>query len=225
MYVQEYMTHDPITIGPDLDAADALRTMVRTNVRRLPVLTGHELVGLVTRDTLYAKLPNDINPLRTSLPPDWHAGLTVREFMATELITAQPLDPLEEAAELMREHKIGGLPVIQRERLVGLITESDIFRAFTQLMGAGRKGVRISLRTPADPAQILKVLKSGSVFGVTVNNLAMCRRENQEEVVLTLRVEGRELDRYIRGLWNAGYRVTGVLHSKPAPQTETTDAA
>jgi len=216
MFVQTYMTPDPVTVAPESDVVEALRTMERRGIRRLPVIEGGRLVGMVSRGELYRALPRDINPTKRDLPDNLRAGTPVSEIMSRDVVTAAPSEPLEEAAERMRRHGVGGMPVVQRGRVVGMITESDIFRAFMQVMGAGLGGIRVTFDMPPGPPAVQKVLQCANIYGIRVNSLAMCRSGAEDRMTFTLRIEGPDVERFIRALWQAGYRVMGVRRGQEA---------
>lgn len=126
MLVRERMSSPVVTIPKDTDYMRALELMQQKRLRRLPVVDrDHRLVGIVAeRDLLLAA---------TRYP---RAGVDVAEFMATKLVTVSPGMDLTAAARLMLEHRVGGLPVLDNGTLVGIVTESDIFRRFVELQGA-----------------------------------------------------------------------------------------
>jgi CBS domain-containing protein len=126
MFVRDRMSTPPITVRPDTSFQQALALMYEHGIRRLPVVDDRgALIGIVAqRDLLIAALR-----YLTS-------RVDVTEVMATKLITVTPGMTLAEVAQRMLRHKVGGLPVVEDGKLVGVITESDIFRAFVELHGA-----------------------------------------------------------------------------------------
>ena len=149
MLVGERMSKNPVVISRDTGVDDALRLMRDKNVRRLPVVDKNgKLVGIVSDKDLYLASPSpatslDIFELRYLL-----SRLTVEKIMSTPVITVTPKTPLEEAARIMADKKIGGLPVIDGDNMVGIITESDLFKIFVELLGARKRGVRVTLIVP-----------------------------------------------------------------------------
>lgn len=126
--VRDWMTPEPVTVAPDAPIAEAWRLMEENEVRRLPVVNKQrELVGIVTRSDLLQHVPffPDEDDLEDELP---YINLTVEEVMSFDPISIESTDTIQEAAELMLETKVSGLPVAAGNRLVGIITESDIFR-------------------------------------------------------------------------------------------------
>ena len=126
MLVREWMTAPAIAISPKMEAAAAVERMTELKFRRLPVELEGKLVGIVTRGDLEAKLGWDRMVWR-------RLGRRVEDAMTPNPFTVAPEDRLEKAAELMLQHRIGGIPVVEKGKLVGIVTESDVFRAFVQL--------------------------------------------------------------------------------------------
>ena len=139
MDVAEAMTKHPITVAPEQSIADAELMMRRGRFRHLPVVAGGQLVGVVTERDFHASMHDE---------DDVHRNRPVRTVMTRDVITVTPSDPVEQAARLMLENKVGCLPVMDGDALVGIITESDIFRAFVQVLGVLEPGTRVQIRAP-----------------------------------------------------------------------------
>lgn len=149
MLVGNRMTKNPITVKPDLPIAEALEWMRREKVRRFPVLDKKDkLVGIVTYDDLLYAAPSSVTSLSMWEVTYLLSQVTVEETMTKDVITVTEECPLEEAARLMSDNKIGGLPVMQDGILVGIITESDLFNAFLELFGGHEKGIRLTVLAP-----------------------------------------------------------------------------
>lgn len=212
MYVQMWMSSDVITASPQQDVAEALAVMKRRRVRRLPVVEKGALVGIVTLHHLYRVLPRDVNPTREDSAPTGPTGIPIGEIMERDVVTTTPFEPLEDVAEIMRKRKIGGVPILQHGKLVGIITESNIFEAFAQALGAGRGGVRITFDLETDPKALGKIARMMTTFAIELISLAMYCVPSKKREVFTMRVQGRDVERFIKGLWQKGYRVVGVKH-------------
>ena len=146
MLVKERMTRNPIFVRPDTPVTEAQAVMKREKIHHLPVLDKEErLVGIVTeKDLLYAS-PSVATTLSVYEMTSLLAKLKVEKVMSREVISIAEEVPLEEAARIMADNNIGGLPIVRGKTLVGIITESDLFRIFIELFGAREKGVRVSL--------------------------------------------------------------------------------
>jgi len=127
MLVREWMTSPAVVVSPDMEAAAALDRMTELRHHRLPVEQEGRLVGIVARGDLEAKLGWDRMAWR-------RLDRRVEDAMTRNPYTVSPDDPLDKAVELMLHHKIGGIPVVEHERVVGIITETDVFRAFVKVM-------------------------------------------------------------------------------------------
>jgi CBS domain-containing protein len=130
--VQDWMTPNPITVVPKTTLPDAHKLMTASNIRRLPVVDRGQLVGIVTLGDVREAQPSDATTLSIYELNYLLSKLTVDKIMTREPLTVSPQATIRDAARLMLEHKIGGLPVMEGERLVGIITESDIFRILAQ---------------------------------------------------------------------------------------------
>jgi len=149
MLVKNRMTKNPITVKPDLPIAEALEWMRREKVRHFPVVNKKgKLVGVVARDDLLYASPSPVTSLSMWEVTYLMSQVTVKEAMTDDVITTGEDTPLEEAARIMYDEKIGCLPVMRDGTVVGIITESDLFAAFLELFGGHEKGVRLTVLAP-----------------------------------------------------------------------------
>jgi acetoin utilization protein AcuB len=175
------MTHNPITVTPDTPVPAALRLMREKKVRRLPVLDSHgKLVGIVSdKDLLYAS-PSPATTLAVWEIPDLLAKIKVERVMAREVITVSEETPLEEAARIMADRRIGGLPIMRDQTLVGIITETDLFKVLLQLLGGRRSGVRVTVSIPDAKGTLAKITTAifgagGDIVGLGFNEVTGTR--------------------------------------------------
>lgn len=179
MFVRDWMSTPVIAVGPGTTILGALRVMEMNDVRRLPVLAGVGLAGIVTREDLHALLGHGEGLAQEAEQP-------IEKVMRSPVMTATPDDTLERAAEIMLENGISGLPVLEDGRLVGMITESGIFRAFMQLLGLRESGARVVLTVP--PGTDLAEEIRRRAWGLAIRSLAATPRESGGwEVVMRLR--------------------------------------
>jgi len=171
MLVRERMSQEPITITPDVPVTDALSLMRERKIRRLPVLDSHsKLVGIVSdQDLLYAS-PSPVSSLSVWEMHYLLGKLKVEEVMTRKVITVTEDTPLEEAARIMADNKIGGLPVMRDDKLVGIVTETDLFKTFLELLGARQSGVRVTALVPGAKGTLAKI--TNAIFGAGGNILA-----------------------------------------------------
>jgi acetoin utilization protein AcuB len=127
LLVQDIMTRDPLTVTPETSLIDAYEVMTDNEIRRLPILTADELVGIVTLSDILGTIPSLLADadVETKL---LLSARKVRSVMSWSPVTVDPEDTIQDAAERMLDEQVSGLPVISGGNLVGIITESDIFR-------------------------------------------------------------------------------------------------
>ena len=137
MLIKDRMTRPPITAPPEMPMQEALKLMRERGIRRLPVVDKEgKLLGIVSdRDLLHAS-PSDATSLSVWELNYLLSKVTLKELMTTPVITVTPETPVQEAARIMAEKKIGGLPVVQAGKVVGIITETDLFRVLLELLPA-----------------------------------------------------------------------------------------
>ncbi len=162
MLVGQIMTREVATITPDKQVGQALKLMQKLNIRHLPVVQHHRMVGWITsRD------------LREVLLASMLEKITVGDIMVQAPITVTPDTSVEEAARLVVEHKIGGMPVVEGDRLVGVITMLDLISAFTAMLGLLRSSSRLDLRLEEAPATLEAATRLIQKAGAKIINVAM----------------------------------------------------
>ncbi len=132
MKVRELMTGAPITVSPETPVFDARQTMIKERIRHLLVTEAGKLVGIVTDRDIRLNLPSQATSLSMWEVNYLLAKLTVSKVMTTSVIIIGPDQEATDAARLMLEHKIGALPVLDGSRLIGILTETDVLRAFAR---------------------------------------------------------------------------------------------
>ena len=149
MLVGRWMTPNPKIISPNVSVAEATERMQRERVRRYPVVEDDgKLVGIVSLDDLLRASPSVVTSLNVWEISYLLGKVQVHDVMTRAVCTVSEDTPLEEAAKLMLTNRIGGLPVLRDEKVVGIITESDIFRIFTELLGSMKPGIRLTILAP-----------------------------------------------------------------------------
>jgi acetoin utilization protein AcuB len=165
MLVRECMTPNPVTVKPDTTVHRALRLMREKEVGRFPVVDDHgKLVGIVSHDDLLSSSPSPATTLAVWEIPELLAKIKVETVMSREVIMVSEDTPLEEAARIMADHKIGGLPVMQGTSLIGVITETDLFKVLMELLGGRRIGVRVTVSASGAKGTLAKI--TSAVFSV-----------------------------------------------------------
>ncbi|MBM4284943.1 MAG: CBS domain-containing protein [Deltaproteobacteria bacterium] len=159
MLVKDWMTADPVTISDDTSMMKAIHLMKQHRFRRLPVLHNGELVGIITDRDLKEASPSKATTLDVHELYYLLAELHVKDIMTRNPLTVRPEDTVEHVAQLMLEHTISGLPVVDEQgKLLGIITQSDVFRAFMHITGIQQGGVQFALRLKDQPGLIKEVV-------------------------------------------------------------------
>jgi acetoin utilization protein AcuB len=159
MLIKDWMTREPITINDDTSMIKAIHIMKQQRFRRLPVLHQGRLVGVITDRDLKEASPSKATTLDVHELYYLLGELQVKEIMTRNPITLSMDDTVEHAAQAMLEHTISGMPVLDAHgELVGIITQSDIFRAFMHITGVRQGGVQFALRLEDKPGLIKEVV-------------------------------------------------------------------
>ena len=132
-FVKDWMTTNPINISPTTHLHEAYDLMKEYNIRRLPVLDDGKLVGIVSYGDVREASPSDATSLSKFETDYLAAKLTVEDIMTKDPKTLAMGSSLHDAVKLMLDNKIGGLPVMEGDKLMGMLTESDVFRAVIEV--------------------------------------------------------------------------------------------
>ncbi len=212
MYVRNRMTKNPYTIAYDAPITDAVALLREKGLKRLPVVDGEKVVGILTQSDIHKVSPTKATSLSIFEINYLLSKLTVKDAMAKKAITVEVDSLLEEAAVIMRENRIGTLPVVDGGKLVGIITESDIFDAFIDLLGFKDSGSRITIEAkdvPGAMADIAEIFKS---LQVNITHIAVFNGQGFRDVVI--RSEALDTAGLEKKLSEQGYKVKHVLKSK-----------
>jgi acetoin utilization protein AcuB len=196
--VREQMTAAPVIIAPDSTVPDALGLMRSKKVRRLPVLDAKgKLVGIVSdKDLLYAS-PSPSTSLSVWEINYLLSKLKVEKIMTKKVVTISEDTPIEEAARIMADNKIGGLPVMKGDKMVGIITETDIFRSLLELLGGRRKGVRLSAAVSGAKGTYAKFAGAIAAAGGDIVGLGNHESTTPGRWIITVKVQDLAKDKLV----------------------------
>jgi acetoin utilization protein AcuB len=191
MLVKDRMSRHPITITPDISLYEALRIVREEKVRRLPVVDKKgKLVGIISeKDLLYAS-PSPATSLSSYELNYLIAKIKVQDLMASNVITIEEDCPLEEAARIMVDNQIGSLPVMRGDVLVGMITESDLFKVFLELLGARVWGLRVTIETLDEPGFLARLTQQVASKGGNIVSLGTFWGDDLASREITFKVQG-----------------------------------
>ena len=216
MFVEMWMNHDPITVEPNATISFAAMEMSRRKVRHLLVtesLVGAKrLVGIVSKYDLPGAFPANLNPFSIEVFEET-VPRAVSAIMARNIRSTTPDTPIEEAARLLRAHKIGALPVLRGSRLLGIITESDIFDAFIAMTGAHGGGMRITLEMSGEESLLPAMTELGRRYGVRLVSFFSYGQNKSENshALCTFRVSGGKPADFVEHIWKSGCRVLSAI--------------
>ncbi|HEY3249029.1 MAG TPA: CBS and ACT domain-containing protein [bacterium] len=212
MLIKDRMVSPVLTVDPKTSVHDALAMMRARRIRRLPVLQRGRLVGIVTWTDVMRASPSHATSLAAWEIPKLLMQEQVADIMTRELITLAPTATIEHAAVLMRRHKIGGLPVTENAKLVGIITESDVFDAFIDLMGLRRGGARLTIDLPDRVGALDDVVHTMHECNVLIRSLAAYPVDGTTQMVV--RVDTPYPLHVVQTLIERGIN---VIHLAPLP--------
>jgi len=194
MLVNERMSRPVITIHPAMPIQEALKLMREERVQRFPVVDQRgRLVGVVSESDLLHASPSDVTSLSIWEVNYLVSKITVENVMTRNVITITENTPLEEAARIMADDKIGGLPVVRDGEVVGIITETDLFKIFLEMLGAREPGVRIAVLVCNVPGELTKLTKAIFEAGGNIVALGTFLGESSENREVTIKVTGVDL--------------------------------
>lgn len=210
--VKTRMTPNPITATPDMGVLDALKHMQRHKVRRLPVLDKGKLVGIVVESQLLKVAPSPATTLSAFEVNYLLAKMTLKDVMTRNPVTVTPDTLIEEAAVLMRENVVSGLPVLDGDKLVGIITETNLFDAFIDSMGLRQNGTRIAIETEDKAGILADITAIIRDHQISIISLSTFHQEDEDKRSIVLRLDTTEVDAVLRTLEETGYKIIHVAH-------------
>lgn len=208
-----WMQQDVVVIEPRQSATEAAALMARKQIRRLPVVEkrpeGSTLTGIISATDILHAFPPDVNPFAVITPEAGRDPVTVGEIMSRYLVTTTPETPIEVAAALMRGRKIGALPVLRDQRLAGLITQSDIFRAFVGFFESPDAGVRVTFDISSGEDVFGFIAGTARKRKVRVVNLISSQQDNRP--VCVVRLTGGAIEEFLDDLWISNHTILNVI--------------
>lgn len=197
MKISDLMIPDPITITANASITDALELMKLNSIRHLPVVSrGNVLSGFVT-----------LADLKQGLIPSMVGDVSLSDLMISDPIVVGPEEDIEIAAQLIYKHKIGGMPVVEGKKLVGIITESDILRTFIDMMGILTSSSRIDVVMKNEPGALKEALQIINDGGGDIINVGITSHQTGNRIYY-FRLAACETDSIKKSLEANGFTVT-----------------
>jgi acetoin utilization protein AcuB len=209
MRIRDVMTKNPITVDSETLVLDAQRMMKENNIRRLPVVDKGNLVGIVTQHDLLQASPSPATSLSIHELNYLLAKMKVKEVMKKNPFTLTPDTPFEEALRIGQDKKIGSFPVMEKGKLVGIITESDTVRFLTRALGLREEGSRVTIEGLGgkfgDLEKIIAIANQRQTIILSMISLA---RPEKKDWMIVLRLKTTDPDPIVRDFKKAGFNVT-----------------
>ena len=193
MFVSDWMTRKVVAVEPTDSIGHAYRLVTSEGFRHLPVVKDEQLKGILSDLDIQAWLPSKAKAMAEDEINDLLDSVSVKDAMTQSVITATPQTPVEKAAFDMHEHDIGCLPVVEGGRLVGILTEQDIFRAFAEATGVRQGGQRLSVAIEDNPSALKAVTDIVRKYGFELHCLFTSTegvKKGQKRVVIRTRGQG-----------------------------------
>lgn len=198
MIIERRMTRNPVTATPDMSIAEASNLMKQEKVHRLPVLDkDKKLVGIITeKDILYAT-PSPASSLSIHEMAYLLSKLTVKKLMSKNVVTITKDTTVEEAARLMVDQDLSSLPVMEGDRLLGIVTKSDMFKILLELFGARHFGVRVSFIVEDKPGTIARISQALSEQDIDIITFGTFMGTDPSNAICTIKVQGAPISKVV----------------------------
>ncbi len=212
-FTWEMMQRNPVTITPDTSFFEARDLIHEKGIRHLPVVDKqNHLVGIVTKGDLRQAAPSEANLLSVQELHYLLGKLKVSAFMTPkeELITITPDTIIEEAVQLMHDHKIGCLPVVEQGKLYGIITETDVLAHFVDIFGLKQKGIRLTISLEDKPGAMLGILEVFKKHNVNIISIVTPSFLVGGNRITAIRAKIEGYEEIVKDLQKAGHEVLSV---------------
>jgi len=194
MFVGERMSRPVISVSPDAPINDVLIMFKKEKIRRAPVMKDGKLVGIVSEGNLLNASASSATTLSVWEMNYLLSKVTIKRVMSKKVITVDADTPIEEAARIMADNKIGGMPVVSNGRVTGMITETDLFKVFLELMGARQKAIRVTATVDDKRGELARVTKAIATHGGNFISFGVFSGQEANTKVVTFKVEGMKVE-------------------------------
>ncbi|HET9587759.1 MAG TPA: CBS and ACT domain-containing protein [Anaerolineales bacterium] len=213
MFVGERMSRPVISVSPEMPINEALAMFKRERIRRAPVMKDGKLIGIVSERDLLNASPSSVTTLSIWEMNYLISKVTVKQVMSKKVITVDRDTPIEEAARILADNKIGGLPVLDSGKVVGIITETDLFKVLLELMGARQKATRVTAQIEEKPGVLAKLTKAIAENGGNFLAFGMFAGPDANSRTVTFKVEGINKEEIKRVLGNSVIKFWDIRQS------------
>jgi acetoin utilization protein AcuB len=213
MFVKNKMTANPFTISPDQTISEASEIMTQNGIKRLPVMKNGKLVGVVSKEDIAQASPSKATTFSVGEINYLLAKTKISQIMTKNPITITSHALLEEAATLLRDNGISFLPVVDNDKLVGIITESDIFDSFIELLGFREPGTRLTVEADDAPGIMSNLTKIMGNYGANINHVAVYRGSHGKSAVV-IGINSLNTTEIEKSIEEQGFKILYKLQNK-----------
>lgn len=212
MQVKDRMTPNPVTVTDDSSFENALHLMKEKKIRRLPIVTKDgRLVGIVVQKDLFSASPSQATSLSVFEVHYLLSKLKMKDVMTKRVVTVGDDCPLEEAARIMVDYKIGCLPIVKEDKLVGIITETDIFKTFVEILGGRAKGLRLTLDVTEGKGALADIAAEIARHDGNIVSVATFSGRDASDRIVTVKVVGAAREPLLKSLETARVKVLNAV--------------
>ena len=209
MRIKDIMTKDLITVEPKTSLRDAHRIMRQQKIRKLPVVKGEKLVGIVTYDMVLEASPSPATSLSIQELHYLLAEMKIEEIMDRDPVTLAPDTPFEKALALSQNDRIRGFPVVEKGKLVGIVTHGDIILLLTKTLGLQEEGVRITIEGLGGRLGELKdIISIFDRHQAAVMSIMTLPKKDKKDWLVAIRLNAKDGSAIVDDLRKAGLQVT-----------------
>ena len=213
MFVKDRMTPDPYTIQVSASINTLIGLMRDKKLRKVPVLDGEKLVGIVTDRDIERVSPSKATSLSVYEINYLLSKITVADAMVAEIVTCSPNDYIEDAALVMREHRINSLLVTENDKLIGIVTDSDLFDALIDMMGGRTKGNKFVMRVPNQPGVMTKIGAITAAEGTNITHFTMTQ-SGEDAMLYVITDPGDDVEKTREALESEGFKIENLVIRK-----------
>jgi acetoin utilization protein AcuB len=211
MFVEKWMTPDPVTLPPETTISQVALEMSRRKFRHFPITeqsrSGFRLVGIVAKYDIARGFPSNLNPFSVEVH-EQSVPRPVAAVMSSKVITTTPDCPVEEAAKTLRSNRIGALPVLRDKRLVGIITESDVFEALISVTAAKSGGTRIMIASESRTSPVPEIISLSRRYRLDLLSILSFHENRLRDQDLSIfRFASRLPSEFLHDIAELGFRV------------------
>lgn len=206
MKVKDIMQRDVVTLSADHTIGEALQLLEQNRIRHIPIVdSGKIIVGIVSDRDIRDARPS-IFEERTDSP---ELDRPLSTVMSTNIVTAEPDDLVQEVASVFYLYHIGCLPITEEDKIVGMVTETELLHTFVELMGADQPSTQIDVEVDNSPGQLASIALVFKEFDINIHSVMVYPSESETKKTLLFRAQTIDARHVIKAIEDAGFKVKG----------------